>query len=108
MITIRVKANTDVAGAPAQMRDMEFEDHDKGNAWAKELFRVLGRESQFRERKVNGAVMTVHSELTFRQLHDKGISFFGATTPSPKRREVKKPERPKRNRAVADARRKKD
>lgn len=90
MIAIRVKTASGT-------KDMQFEDHDKGNAWAKKLFDILGRSSEFRPRKLDGSIMTVHSEMSFRELHDKGMSFFGAVSPMPlKRTAGKTPERPKR------------
>lgn len=89
MIAVRVKT-------AKLVKDMQFEDHKAGNAFAKKVLDVLGRPEEYRERLQNGAIITIASELSVMELHDKGISFFGATHPTPLKHRTKKIERPKR------------
>jgi len=73
MITFRIVT-------PRVTKDIVFEDHAKGNEWLKKLYSVIGRAKEFRIHDVDKSMHTVHIDMPIKDLSDKGISFFGATT----------------------------
>jgi len=89
MIAVRIRTSKIV-------KDLQFEDHKAGNEFAKKVLTVLGRPGEHRERLQDNAIITIASELSIMELHDKGISFFGATHPTPLEHRKQKVERPKR------------
>jgi hypothetical protein len=73
MITFRIVT-------PRVTKDIVFEDHVKGNMWLKKLYRVIGREREYRVHDIGETVHAVHVDLPIKELVDKGVSFVGATT----------------------------
>lgn len=71
MMTVRVTT-------PTRTKLKTFESLSEGNAWAQQVFAVLGRSKEFRPTKLAGGGQSIASPLTLLELHDKGISFFGA------------------------------
>ncbi len=55
-----------------------FEALEDGNAWAKKIFVALNRPSDFVPTKLYNGTQSISTDLTLKDLRDKGISFFGA------------------------------
>lgn len=73
MITFRIVT-------PRVTKDLVFDDHAKGNAWLKKLYTAIGREKEYRAHDIDATVHAVHVDMSLREIMDKGVSFFGATT----------------------------
>lgn len=64
---------------PTGTKQKVFDNLEVGNAWAKQVYKVLGREREFLPTKLARGTHTISSFLTILELHDEGVSFFGAT-----------------------------
>lgn len=73
-ITIRIVT-------PRVSKDMNFDDVEKANKYAKQVYDVVGRPKEYRALSaIDGTVHVIQSEMFITELHDKGLSFFGAVT----------------------------
>lgn len=63
---------------PTWTKVKTFESLDEGNAWARQIFTVLGRADEFVPTQLPTGTQSIGSPLTLLELHDRGVSFIGA------------------------------
>lgn len=63
---------------PTGAKVKTFEDIGEGNVWAQQILTVLGRGREFVPTQLPSGSQSIGSPMTMLELHDKGVSFFGA------------------------------